>query len=306
VPQSYLRRFTINGEKSLIWAFDKKISEFKKRKSPVNKICSEDYYYFQQDSAGGFDHIKFEDCLSEIEKIGNDVIIKITNSFALPFAAISEKERGEFGFYISLMLTRGPSFRNGINELYGHMVTTTLRNMRENGNFPEVPDALNKMIIENGIENVIKTEIYSSVSLEGVIEAARQVSLKSIEKNWSFLIAPPDHEFITSDTPVSFTSCSGLEENLGPGHPDAKITFPISKNIALVISGSRKEKDMSFITCKPEDVRSINQTVANSANEFIFCSEKFNWIPSVITNKMGQKLVTTPNKTGLSIINNPF
>ncbi len=306
VPQSYLRRFTIDGEKSLIWSFDKNKFEFEKLRSSVNKICSEDYYYYQQDSAGGFDHIKLEDSLSEVEKIGNDAIIKIVNSFAMPYAAISEKERAEFGFYVSLMLTRGPAFRDCINSLYGSMATRTLRSMYESGGFPEAPDILNEIIEAKGIENVINTEVFSSVSLRGMIEVARQISLINIKKEWVFTVAPSGHEFITSDTPVSFTSASGLLRDLGPGHPDAKIIFPISKKIALVIVGKRGNKDMNFKTCEVSEVEVINQQVANSANSYIFCSERYNWLPRIITNRTGQRLVVNTRKSGFSIVDNPY
>lgn len=306
VPQSYLRRFTIDGEKSLIWTFDKNKFEFDKLRSSVNKICSEDYYYYQQDNKGGFDHIKLEDSISEVEKIGNDVIIKIVNSSSMPFATISEKERAEFGFYISLMLTRDPAFRDCINALYGSMAASTLRSMYENGDFPEVPNILDEMIESKGIENVINTEVFSSVSLQGMIEAARQISLINIEKEWVFKVAPSGHEFITSDTPISFSSASGLVRELGPGHPDAKIMFPISKKITLVIAGCRGNKDMSFNACRASEVEVINQQVADTANNYIFCSDRYDWVPRIITNKTGQKLVVNTNNSGFSIVNNPY
>ncbi|MCK2045594.1 MULTISPECIES: DUF4238 domain-containing protein [Chromohalobacter] len=306
VPQSYLRRFTIDGEKSLIWTFDKNKFEFEKLRSSVNKICSEDYYYYQQDNEGGFDHIKLEGSLSEVEKIGNDVIIKIINSFAMPYATISEKERAEFGFYISLMLTRGPAFRDCINALYGSMTSSTLRSMYENGDFPEAPSILGEMIESKGIENVINAEVFSSVSLQGMIEAASQISLVNIEKEWVFKVAPSGHEFITSDTPVSFSSASGLVRELGPGHPDAKIIFPISKKITLVIIGCRGNKDMSFNACRASEVEAINQQVADTANNYIFCSDRYDWVPRIITNRTGQKLVVNTSNSEFSVVDNPY
>lgn len=224
----------------------------------------------------------------------------------MPFASISEKGRAEFGFYVSLMLTRGPAFRNCINDLFGSMASKTFRHMHENGEFPEAPAILNEMIEENGIENAIKTEVYSSVSLQGMIETARQIALINIEKEWVFMVAPSGHSFITSDTPVSFSSTSGLVQNLGPGHPDAKILFPISKTITLVISGSRNDKDMSFRPCGANEVEVINQQVANCANRYVFCSERHDWLPSIITNRTGQKLVIDSNKSEFSIIDNPY
>lgn len=306
VPQSYLRRFTLEGEKSLIWSFDKEKLEFNKNTFSVNKICAEDYYYYQQDENGGFDHIKLEDSLSEIEKIGNDILNKIVNVYTMPFAYITEQERGELSFYISLMLTRGPAFRDCINELHGEIVSRTFQSMYKAGNFPEMPDVLNEMVKEKGLENVIKAHVFSSVSLHGMVEAARQISMTILEKNWTLMVAPNSLGFITSDTPVSFVSATGKVKELGPGHTDAKIIFPISKKIALIINGRRSNSDLKFMACDTSKAKDINQFIANSANKSVFCSEKYEWLPELITERTGQKLDLYSSKPGFEIVKNPY
>lgn len=306
VPQSYLKRFTIDGEKSLIWSFDKESSEFNRNTSSINKVCAEDYYYYQQTETNEFDHITLEDGLSEIEKIGNEIIDKIVNVSAMPYAYISEQERGELSFYISLMLTRGPAFRDCINELHGEIVSVTFQSMLAAGSFPEMPEELRKMIKNKGLENVIKTQIFSSVSLRGMIEAARQISLSMLGKNWTLMISPDGHKFVTSDTPVSFVSATGMVKNLGPGHPDAEIIFPISKRIALIVSGRRGKEDLKFLVCDKIKTNYINQAIVNTANKYVLCSEKHEWIPRFITGKTGQKLSLNSFGSNFEIIKNPY
>jgi hypothetical protein len=306
VPQSYLKRFTIDGEKSLIWSFDKENFEFKNSTSSIHKICAEDYYYYQQDETNGFDHITLEDGLSAIEKVGNDILDKIENVSAMPFAYISEKERSELSFYISLMLTRGPAFRDCINELHGNIVSITFQHMLAAGNFPEMPEDLSKAIKKKGLENVIKPHVFSSVSLQAMIEAARQISISMLVKNWTLMVSPKNHKFVTSDTPVSFVSATGMVKELGPGHPDAKIVFPISKKITLVISGQRSKEDLNFVVCDKIQTTCINQIIANTANKYVFCSEKHEWIPETITDRVGQKLSLNSSGSNFEIIKNPY
>jgi hypothetical protein len=307
VPQSYLRRFTIKGEKSLIWKFDKKNNEYNKYPASVNKICAKPYYYYQQDG-DGFEHIRLEDEISKVEKIGNDIIIKIINNVDTnkPYVSISEKERGEFAFYVSFMLTRNPAFRDGINQVNAQLLLIIINNMYGSGKLPEPPAILKKAIDEKGFDNVIKTQVFASVSLEPMIKLAEDIGVSMLAKNFYFLVAPVDLEFITNDNPVSFMSASGLVTYLGPAHQDAMIVFPISKKIALIIQGSRSQNDMSICTCQEEAVKLINQHTANAANEFIFCSTKYDWLADIITNKTGQKIVVDTHNTGYEIVNDPY
>ncbi len=306
VPQSYLRRFTIKGEKSLLWEFEKENSCFKRNTSSVNKICSDDYYYYQQDEQGGFDHIKFEDSLSEVEKIGNDILIKIINSHAMPYSCITEEERGHLSFYIALMLTRGPAFRDCINDIHGTLVWSTLEHMYRSGQLPEMPEVLQKSIESNGFEGVIKAEVFASVSLQHIVEAARQIALSFLDKNWKINVVSGDEFFITSDTPVVFTSSTGANISIGPAHPNTKIIFPISNKVAITIEAVRTSKDLMNSPCSTSEAFYINKLIADAANKSIFCADKFAWLIDHKFQGDGQKMKMESSGTGYEIINNPY
>lgn len=306
VPQSYLRRFTIEGEKSLLWEFDKKSSRFKKNTSSVNKVCSEDYYYYQQDANGGFDHITIEDSLSEVEKIGNDILIKIINSRAMPYTYLTEEERGHISFYIALMLTRGPSFRDCINEMHGELVWSRFNQLNTSGNLPKMPTVLEEAVRERGLKNVIKAEIFSSVSLEYMVEAARRIALSLIEKQWTVIVISNDDEFLTSDNPVIFTSYIKGSDHIGPAHPNSHLTFPISKKIAMIMSGARQSDNIENRACVSSEVRTVNRLVLNAANKSIFCSKKYSWIENQPFSKTGQRMQSSSVGGGYEIIHNPY
>ena len=68
IPQSYFKRFTIEGEKSLFWAIQKNSAEYLKSTSSIKRVCSENYYYYHHNQNGNVDHTTLEDTFSEIEK----------------------------------------------------------------------------------------------------------------------------------------------------------------------------------------------------------------------------------------------
>ncbi len=306
VPQSYLRRFTMNGEKSLLWEYEREKKSFKKYASSVNKICSDNYYYYQQDEQGGFDHVKFEDSLSEVEKIGNDVLIKIISSHSMPFSCINEEERGYLSFYIALMLTRGPAFRDCINNIHGELVWNTLKNMYQSGQLPEVPKIVQKTIDSKGLEETISAKIFSSVSLQYMVEAARDISLSFLNKNWKINVLPDDKYFITSDTPVVFTSSLGSSLGVGPAHPMAKIIFPVSSKVAITMEGVRTPDDLVNSACSTSDLFSINKLIAEAANGSIFCADRFSWLLEYDFKGYGQKMRVSSSGSGYEVIKNPY
>ena len=115
VPASYLRGFTIDGEDSLVWGYDKKYGKSTGKRS-VDKICSEDYYYEQPTPDGSTTQI-LEDGFNDVEKAGIEIIKKLNPKYDL-----SESDRGTLAFYIALLLSRGPSFRNGCHFALKHLV----------------------------------------------------------------------------------------------------------------------------------------------------------------------------------------
>lgn len=165
MPRCYLKKFTIEGEKSLIWSLDKAKANYLRTPSSVKKICAEDYYYYQVDENGEVDHTALEDALSDVEGIGIQHIDKLINASSMPYSPLGEKEQGELAFFLALLLTRGPAFRNAVNDLHGLMVQQMLAKPHHNREIPEPPSMFDDLIKEKGIKNLVDIEIFSFVSL---------------------------------------------------------------------------------------------------------------------------------------------
>ncbi|HEU6436913.1 MAG TPA: DUF4238 domain-containing protein [Nitratidesulfovibrio sp.] len=67
VPRGYLAHFTIPGEKSLIWQYDKLAQKFSKAPKSIHKIASRKNYYAFTSNTGGLDTNTIEDAFQKIE-----------------------------------------------------------------------------------------------------------------------------------------------------------------------------------------------------------------------------------------------
>jgi hypothetical protein len=305
VPKSHLKRFTIYGEKSLLWSFDKEVGDYNKLTSSIKKICAEDYYYYQITPDNEIDHIAFEDGISEIETIGNNIIDKVLACRLMPYVSISAIERGELAFYIAFLLFRGPSFRDGIAETYGGIVKNILHQVWDKSN---PSDVLRKLVEKKGLTNVVSVDINSTVSLEHMVNSARLSAQEFLKKEWVLVNAPEGENFITGDVPVVFyPHRSGLGD-IGPANRSAEILYPISKNTALILTPSAQPKEHIVIGQYSDALlQEINQKISQAALRYIYCSDQFEWLKFFdLGHAKGQRVLSSAGSKGINIVKNPW
>jgi hypothetical protein len=225
VPASYLRGFAIDGEKSLIWGYSKEHGKCTGKRS-VDSICSEEYYY-QQPMPDGTTTQVLEDAFQKPEKAAIEIIKKLK-----PAYSFSNYDKGTLAFYIAIMLTRGPSFRDGIHTSLKHLVETSVQVLYKEGILKEPPEEIKKHIKDNDLTSVMKAEIFPHVSLQYMINGAIQIGNSLCNKKWDFFFSKGDY-YITSDTPVIFGPPPGSNDDVGPGNPQSMIICPLNKNILL-------------------------------------------------------------------------
>ncbi|EKB1963238.1 TPA: DUF4238 domain-containing protein [Vibrio diabolicus] len=305
VPKAHLKRFTIEGQKSLIWAFDKNKGEYGRQTASINKICAEDYYYYQIDPQGQVDHIKLEDVISEVEMIGNNIIDKVLDSRFLPYVPIHGSQKGELAFYIALLMFRGPSFRDGIAEIYGQAAKLVLNKVWDNS---KVPTALKELVEKEGLSNVVDLQVNSTVSLEHMVTAAQTAALEFLKKEWVLINAPAGSMFVTGDVPVVFYPYKQDLGDIGPAHPLAEILYPISKNTALILTPTSNPKEHIVIgQFSSALLHQINTKVSHAAIDNIFSAEKLDWVSALSLSKgNSQRLVSNASSNGVSIVKNPW
>lgn len=309
VPQSYLKRFTIEGEKSLLWDYNKNRKDFMRTPSSINRICCEDYYYYQIDEGGEVDHIKLEDEISNIERIGNNLLDKIVNMHAMPYVYLSPEEKGHLAFYISFMMTRGPAFRDAFNHLHGDIAVKSLAVSYGKGMFDDAPEVIKKLVEEKGLFNIVQPHVHSFVSLPFMIDGANKIANSLLYKEWFLLLSTSDSEFITSDNPVSFFSKTAIVDSVGPGHKDSIIIFPISPKLCIIIEKSKNTNlEINVLDGSPIHQEQINKLIFRGARNNIFSSQRNEWINQLGYNMdySSQRIASNVKIDNFQMIKNPY
>ncbi len=268
VPRSFLRAFAIDSEDSLIWGYDKKHGKCTGKRS-IGQICSFDYYYEQLEPDGSRTQ-NLEDGFQTIETPAIETIRNLSASQEL-----SPHDKACLAFYIGLLLTRGPSFRDGVHELHRHAVEIVAQKEYESGRLPEPPAILKKLIINNDITSVMKTEILPHVSLQHMIDVANSISQSLCNKKWDIYEIKDNQFFVTSDTPVIFGASNPKDNKaIGPANEESLVLCPITKKM-LIAARPYCETDCSgseFIPVKDAMVGTINDLMCFNAQRFVYAS----------------------------------
>lgn len=275
VPQGYLRKFTIDGEKSLLWEYDKKIGENSKEPKSVRQICNEHLYYAQEKENGELDKDTLENGFSKyVENPGIRAIDSIPNKANNGFNLTGE-HKGWLAFFIAMLATRGPGFRDGIKEFHEKIAEKVgapiIHKSISDG---ECPDIVKELIEKNGVWNTINIEIKKWVSLEPMIESAKLGSEVLIGKKWTFLRPAKGQIFVTSDNPYTFSSPSRTNSpyHIGPFNPYAHVTVPLRKNLVLVTSqpATKIERHFSLKRASRQQTDEINSRTIAAALRYVY------------------------------------
>lgn len=285
VPQSYLRGFAIDGEKNLIWEYDKKHQRISKTPKSIKSICCKEYYYEQTYPNGSKTQI-LEDGFQKVEKNGIEIIRELSSNRKL-----TEDGKGNLAFYIGLLLTRGPSFRDGVHSFLKHDVEIKTRKFWMMGKLPEPPEEVKKLIKNNDITSILSVGILPHASIKFFIDGATQIAMSLCNKKWDIYFAE-NGCYITSDTPVIFCGPPNNPQEVGPAHADSLILCPLTKNV-LLTARPYYHLDVAHYECKSaqgEMIEAVNKYMCFVAQRFLYASEKSNKVLEYVkmANGFGQ------------------
>lgn len=282
VPQGYLRGFTIEGEKSLIWEYDKDTGKVSRQPKSIREVCAEHHYYAQKREDGSVDHESMEDAFHEIEDKTPRIIKNIKFPGTGKKVVLTDEERVILSFFAAIQLFRVPNFRDGIEEMHRKIVEIGLSHLvakdKESGTLPKEIEELYK-------RGGINIDIESFVSLEPMINMARGGSTRLLEKVWYFAAPAEGMTFVTSDNPVYFQAPEEYRELvgsfLGPMHPLSEVTLPLRKDLLLIFSPSaeRTPRQVELLDCTSvqldkTDTKNINKRTTLAAARYVYTSEK--------------------------------
>ena len=279
VPQGYLRKFTIKGEKSLIWGYDKTTGKIFKEPKSVRQICKEFQYYAQEDEDGNIEKERMENAFSQyVEDPGIKAINAIPDKAKCDFK-LSGENKGALAFFIAILATRGPAFRDGVRELHKKVVLKAgapiIKKSIESGECPEI---LKKEFEKKELWDVLKVEVKNWVSLEPMVEMARVGAGVILQKKWSFFSPGKKSFFVTNDNPYVFNPPfrSDSPYNIGPFHPMATVIIPLRKNLVLVASypTEQTQSEFSIERASKKQTFKINDSIIAAALRYIYAPVK--------------------------------
>jgi len=297
IPQGYLRGFTIPSEKSLIWEYDKNSGAITRNPKSIRNICSEYQYYSQKNEDGSTDKESVENSFHEIENIAPEIIKKIKLSASGEKMVIDSSEIGALSFFVALLLSRGPNFRNGIEELHRQVVEKSLAILvdqdKRKGILPESIERLYN-------EGQINIDIEPFVSLQPMIDLARQGAEVLLSKTWHFLAPAKGMNFVTSDCPVYFQLPEKFRNkggtDIGPFHQLTELTIPLRKDLLLLISPSVEYTaeqiaaiNLTSVFLDKQGTKNMNKRTALAAGQYVYASEKSDALARMIGKLKGTK-----------------
>lgn len=195
-------------------------------------------------------------------------------------------------FYISLLLTRGPSFRDGIQEYHKHAAEIILQKEYEYGRLPEPPEILKERIVNNDITSVIDTVISPHVSLQHMLDIASNIGQSLCNKKWDIYYIQKNEFFVTSDTPVIFESIDPkTNRTIGPAHPESLVLCPITKKTLISVRPFCKDDNagFEFMLVKDRMVDALNEMMCFNAQRFVYAPEQSPKLLKYIKNAEGSR-----------------
>lgn len=263
VPQGYLRGFLTpdSSSRSLVWVYDKR-PERKPKKKSIRSIAWAPAYYAQERDDGSTDLDTLEHLLGRT--IDNDApdIIRGLSPRVGRNTKLSDEEQATLALFVGLSLTRVPSYRDGINDLYSKVAQHTFRMVA-----PRVPNKPEDLNLDD-IEAIAKPW----VSLKPMIDSAQAIADSALTKSWQFFIASQDVAFVTSDNPVVFSGAAVGVAQLGPAHPSAELLMNLRSDLALVCTPKRAYQDKNTFQLSPSETRKFNRSVVRAARHRVFAN----------------------------------
>lgn len=252
IPQCYLKNFSSNGK--FLWIYDK--NNTKIYQQAIDKTCCiNDFYTLPKSTDKCIDEL-FLECeffAKNVEPQYNFLLKKIIekyNGWLIPKfkdAILSPEEKYEFANYLTIQWFRTPDARKRNQQLNNSILNQEIEMVKAilavQNNDPSFYD----LNVGYTIDPVIEHAQSSFYDLELIESFAR-----ALENNyWEFYVSSKDN-ILTSDYPivaehhiphVRYTyeglACYGSE-----------LSFPISKNIILVIWDSNYFQDKKKMDCK--------------------------------------------------------
>jgi hypothetical protein len=274
LPQFYQQRFA--GADGRVCLFDRETKQFR-RQHPVNTALENDFYTVT--NAEGRKSDSLERALADLENAASGVIDRLDSRMN---GWRDENELFAFTMFIAFFYTRTPIFDKEQRALGEYLFRTTTK---ANHSSPEVTAEWLKQFEADTGESAegispekywqmiqgdeYEVDIPREYNIRLMLDATEHVAQLLLTRNWHFVRAPRDFEFITSDGPFVISPPAGYERDwraYGALTPGAAIQVPLSPSTSLIIQG--EGNDILYGRINKDTARKINANVAQNSDRF--------------------------------------
>jgi hypothetical protein len=295
-PKLYLKGFMEAEGSPFVWVYKKGKpynpgykSHHNPRRRPIRHVGVERDHYAFKKRDGTVDFDTYEDELEKLEKPSNPVFEKLRRH-----EMITEREKEIFASYVYLMYKRVPRRKERFRKSWPSVFESISSRMTEWLDFEEADTDeadVTRLVRISELRSELEKEVAyykehmpidTEIPLKSlVMESPRGVPGILSAMTWQFFVAPKGQGFLTSDDPV-------FSPDIRKAY--AEVSFPVSKDIALVMSWYDIEQ--GFFATTPEVVNEINRRTASRAQHEVYYSSAEKWIVDMLEeNREGYYLI---------------
>ena len=274
LPQFYLKNFTC--EDGLLCLFDRETKTFR-RQQPLNTALEKDFYAVTDKQGVKTDRI--EQLISGLESGARDIIHRLDNRIP---GWKDHEERAAFALFLALFRTRTPAFDKEQTALAEHLYRAMNRANHPSPEataqgFKEFAEATGEDV--SGIDaqqvfQIVRDDAYEvdvprTYIIRLMLDSTLHLAEVLMTLDWTFVRAPRDLEFITSDAPFMTAPPPGESDSRAYGvrTPGAMTTIPLSPSVCVVIAGEGGNDRYGHM--RKDAVRRVNSNVAQNSDRFI-------------------------------------
>ena len=281
IPAAYLAGFgigtpSIRKRNYLIHVIDK--NQKKKFINTCSNVALRHRYY--KIDVDEFDEDAIEDEFASIEGKSLKIIENICLTHELPVG----DEYKILMYFLGLMATRIPTFRDQINKMLSEIIKLTGKVYFNNERLDEIADNLKKSGVDLGdkynieeLKNFVMNGDYSVLIDKGFnlgisLQMASELYKLLHERTW-YLYYRTDNmnnHFVTSDSPLILTWNDDRTRPYSPGFglPDTLVIFPLNHNVVLLGEFGKEQPGPFKIT--NEIIKRLNTFQVSFAQRFIY------------------------------------
>jgi len=193
---------------------------------------------------------------------------------------LDRTQREQLGYYVAVMVMRGPRKRRLGNEMAPRVLKSTMEELRSN--LTAIKEEHNSPRIEALLAEAARLEDKYRADMPSTVQEqiespwpSGQVIAAVQGMAWRIMSAPAEMFFITGDSPAFYFETFGLGTEL------AELTFPIDTRLVLLGSYQGELGATLYLPGTKPILKEVNKRLAAGAERFVFSPKNQGWIETL-------------------------